>query len=70
MSTIGQHFLDERRNRRLAGVSRITPEGRELLLRLATGDLMDEFQAALDSDVECDALSDALPRDPRYGSLA
>jgi hypothetical protein len=28
------------------------PEGREILLRLTTGDLMDDFQAALDADVE------------------
>ncbi len=50
MSTIGQKLLDERRRRRRAGDPRITPEGRNILLRLTTGDLMDDFQAALDAD--------------------
>lgn len=48
--TIGEELLEERRRRRRAGDPRISPEGRELLLRLTTGDLMDEFQAALDAD--------------------
>ena len=52
--SIGEDLLEERRRRRRAGDPRITPEGRELLLRLTTGDLMDEFQAALDADLEAD----------------
>lgn len=52
--SIGEELLEARRRRRLAGDPRITPEGRALLLRLTTGDLMDEFQAALDADPERD----------------
>lgn len=55
VSTIGEDLLQERRRRRQAGDPRITPEGRDILLRLTTGDLMDEFQAALDADLERDA---------------
>jgi hypothetical protein len=54
--TIGEELLEERRRRRRAGDPRITPEGRELLLRMTTGDLMDEFQAALDADLAADPL--------------
>lgn len=52
--SIGEDLLERRRRRRLAGDPRITAEGREILLRLTTGDLMDEFQAALDADAERD----------------
>ncbi|MBI2708699.1 MAG: hypothetical protein HYX34_03270 [Actinobacteria bacterium] len=52
--TIGEEPLEERRRRRRAGDPRITPEGRELLLRMTAGDLMDEFQAALDADAAAD----------------
>jgi len=52
--TIGEDLRSERHQRRLAGDPRITPEGRALLLRLTTGDLMDEFQAALDADLAAD----------------
>ena len=34
--SIGDELLNERRRRRKAGDPRITPEGREILLRLAT----------------------------------
>lgn len=54
--TTGEDLLEERRRRRRAGDPRITPEGREILLRLTTGDLMDDFQAALDADLEADPL--------------
>ncbi len=54
VSTIGEELLEERRRRRRAGDPRITPRGRELLLRMTTGDLMDEFQAALDADLAAD----------------
>jgi hypothetical protein len=46
--TVGEELLEERRRRRRAGDPRITAEGREILLRLVEGDLMGEFQAALD----------------------
>jgi hypothetical protein len=42
-------MAEERRRRRLAGDPRVTPKDRELLLRLVKGDLVDEFQAALDA---------------------
>lgn len=57
--TTGEDLLEERRHRRRAGDPRITPEGREILLRAATGDLMDEmdeFQAELDADLARDPL--------------
>lgn len=53
--TSGEELLEERRRRR-AGDPRITPEGRALLLRMTTGDLVEEFQAALDADVAADPL--------------
>ena len=46
--TVGDDLLEERRRRRRAGDPRITPEGREILMRLVAGDLMGEFQAELD----------------------
>jgi len=55
MST-GDDLLEERRRRRQAGDPRITPEGREILLRLVSGDLMDEFQAELDGVSDADPL--------------
>jgi len=44
----GDELLEDRRRRRRAGDPRITPEGREILMRLVAGDLMGEFQAELD----------------------
>lgn len=52
----GDDILEAQRQRRRAGDPRITPADREILLRLTTGDLMDEFQAALDADLEADPL--------------
>lgn len=46
--SIGDELLEERRRRRRAGDPRITPQGREILMRLVAGDLMGEFQAELD----------------------
>jgi hypothetical protein len=46
--SIGEELIEERRRRRRAGDPRITDEGRAILLRLVEGDLMGEFQAALD----------------------
>lgn len=54
--TIGEDLLEERRLRRRAGDPRITPEGREILRRMIRGDLVDEFQAALDADLANDPL--------------
>ena len=47
--SLSEELLEERRRRRRAGDSRITPEGRAILLRLVEGDLVGEFQAALDA---------------------
>lgn len=55
MST-GEDLLEQRRRRRRAGDPRLTPEGRALLRRLTTGDLAEEFQAALDADLAADPL--------------
>ena len=54
--SIEDDLLAERRRRRQAGDPRITPEGREILLRLVSGDLIDEFQAELDGVSEADPL--------------
>jgi hypothetical protein len=43
--SIGDDLLNERR-RRKASDRRITPEGREILLRLVDGDLVGELQAS------------------------
>jgi hypothetical protein len=53
--SIGEELLEERRRRRQAGDLRLSDEGKELFRRMTTGDLMDEFQDALD------AISDADP---------
>lgn len=52
---LGEELLQERVQRRRAGDPRVSPEGREILRRLVSGDLIGEFQAALD------AVSDADP---------
>ncbi|MDQ1356285.1 MAG: hypothetical protein QOG44_658 [Acidimicrobiaceae bacterium] len=54
--SIGEELTEERRRRRVAGDPRITDSDRELLLRLVSGDLMGEFQAALDAVSASDAL--------------
>ena len=41
---------EERRRRRRAGDPRLSAAGQEVLARITTGDLADEFQAALDAD--------------------
>lgn len=48
--------IEERRLARRAGDPRISPEGRAVLTRITTGDLADEFQAALDADLVADPL--------------
>lgn len=54
--TIGEDLLDERRRRRRSGDPRLSTAGRELFQRMTTGDLVDEFQAALDTDLVADPL--------------
>lgn len=54
---------EERRRRRRAGDPRLSAEGREILARITTGDLADEFQAALDADVEADPILGGHPAD-------
>jgi hypothetical protein len=54
--SIGEELLEERRRRRRAGDPRITPEGRAILARLVDGDLVGEFQAALDAVSAADPL--------------
>jgi hypothetical protein len=47
---------EERRKRRRAGDPRLTAADREVLDRITTGDLADEFQAALDAQLVADPL--------------
>ena len=54
--TLADELLEERRRRRRAGDPRLSEEGRALLLRMVEGDLMDEFQDALDAASEADPL--------------
>jgi hypothetical protein len=54
--SIGEELLEERRRRRRAGDPRLSAEGRELFRRMTTGDLVEEFQAALDADLANDPL--------------
>jgi hypothetical protein len=49
MST-GEELVAERRRRRRAGDQRLSPDGRALFRRMTSGDLVDEFWAALDAD--------------------
>ena len=48
--------LEERRRRRRAGDPRLSAAGREVLARITTGDLVDEFQASLDAYLEADPI--------------
>jgi hypothetical protein len=45
--TKGEQLLDEFRRQRRGGDPRITPEGREILLRITKGDLAGEFAESL-----------------------
>jgi hypothetical protein len=47
---------EERRRRRRAGDPRLSEEGRSMLARMTTGDLANEFQAALDADLASDPI--------------
>lgn len=53
--TKGEQLLEDFRQQRRQGDPRITPEGREILLRITKGDLAGEFAEALA------AISDADP---------
>jgi len=44
--TTGEQLLEDFRRRRRAGDPRITPEGREILLRITKGDLAGDFAEA------------------------
>lgn len=52
----GEKLLEERRRRGKAADPRVTEADREVFLRLTTGDLVDELQAALDAVSASDPL--------------
>jgi hypothetical protein len=54
--TRGEQLIEELRRERRAGDPRLTDADREILLRLAAGDLSDELAAALASDLADDPL--------------
>lgn len=54
--SIGEELREERRRRRRAGDPRLSPEGKELLRRMTTGDLVGEFQTGLDAVLVSDPL--------------
>ena len=56
--SVGEELLEARRRRRRHGDPRLSDQAREVLLRMTTGDLVDEFQDALDADLEDPALGD------------
>ena len=61
--TTGDDRLDERRRRRRGGGPRLSTAGRQLFQRMTTGDLADEFQAALNLDLVADPLLGGLGND-------
>ena len=52
----GEDLPEECSARRRGGDPRLSTAGRELFRRMTTGDLADEFQAALDTDLVADPL--------------
>jgi hypothetical protein len=56
MADIGDRLVEDRRQRDHTGDFRLSPEGREALLRLVTGDRADEFAAALAEGSDADPL--------------
>ena len=52
--TTGEKLLDEFRRERGAGDPRLSPEGREILRRITSGDLADEFATALSTAGDAD----------------
>jgi hypothetical protein len=47
-------LFEERRRRRRAGDPRVTESDRQIMRRITTGDLADDFQAVLDAAMEND----------------
>ena len=56
--SVGEELLEARRRRRRGGDPRLSDKARKVLLRMTTGDLVNEFQDALDADLEDQALGD------------
>ena len=56
--SVGEELLEARRRRRRHGDPRLSDKAREVLLRMTTGDLVEEFQDALDADLDDPALGD------------
>lgn len=54
--SIADQLLEERRRRRRRGDPRLSDEGRQILLRMTTGDLAEEFGRSLDEIAENDPL--------------
>ena len=54
---------EERRRRRRMGDLRLNDADRAILARITTGDLVDEFQAALDADLVADPILGGHPDD-------
>jgi len=54
--SVGEDLVEERRCRRRSGDPRLTEADREILGRLVDGDLVGEFQAALDAVSAADPL--------------
>jgi len=54
--SIADQLLEERRRRRRAGDPRLSDAGRQILLRITTGDLADEFGRSLDELNDADPL--------------
>jgi hypothetical protein len=54
--SIADELLEERRRRRRAGDPRLSEVGREILLRITTGDLAEEFGGSLDQIAAADPL--------------
>lgn len=54
--SVGEELLEERRRRRRAGDPRLSDADREFLGRLTDGDLVEDFQAALDAVSAADPL--------------
>jgi hypothetical protein len=61
--SLADELLEKRRQRRRAGDPRLSPEGREILLRLTTGDLAEEFGRSLEEISDVDPLLSGTDRD-------
>lgn len=59
--SVGDDLLKERRRARRAGDPRLSAAGRELFTRMATGDLVEEFQADLDAIAAADPILSGQP---------